>query len=300
MKLREAYAKFMRKKKIEGLSKKSLQDYKNFVNLFISYLGDNKDIYTITQEDLEDYMEYQIDRKISPNTYATYVRHFKVFIHWMCDNYEVNLNYKKIQVPKIKKKQIKVYTNDEIKQIYDNLSENEGWINARNKVIVSLMLDSGLRQNEVSTLLHENIFIGAMTIKVIGKGDKERMVPLGKQTKRLYEEYRRLMPKKYRDSPYAIVGRYGEQVTNNSIKLMIAKLSKKLPFAISSHKLRHNFATNYCLDMYYQKGQMDIYKLMIIMGHEDIETTRRYMHIANEIIACTESISHLDKVFGVA
>ena len=67
---------------------------------------------------------------------------------------------------------------------------------------------------------------------------------------------------------------------------------------MSSHKLRHNFTTNYCLDMYNQKGQIDIYRLMTLLGHEEIETTRRYLHVANEIIASSESFSHVDKVYN--
>ena len=69
-------------------------------------------------------------------------------------------------------------------------------------------------------------------------------------------------------------------------------------FAISSHKLRHNFATNYCIDQYRTHGQVDIYRLMYLMGHEDIETTRRYLHMANEILASQGCISHLDGILN--
>ena len=78
--------------------------------------------------------------------------------------------------------------------------------------------------------------------------------------------------------------------------MLISKISKKLPFEFSSHKLRHNFGTNYCLDQYDKYGQIDIYKLMVIMGHEDIKTTRKYLHIANSIIVARSNISHLDKI----
>ena len=77
---------------------------------------------------------------------------------------------------------------------------------------------------------------------------------------------------------------------------MTWNVQKKLPFEFSSHKLRHNFATNYLLDQYERFGQMDIYQLMAIMGHEDISTTRRYLHEANGILAVRGCISHLDKV----
>lgn len=77
---------------------------------------------------------------------------------------------------------------------------------------------------------------------------------------------------------------------------MVTKLSKKLPFDISSHKLRHNYATNYCLDQYGRNGQIDIYQLMYLLGHEEVKTTSRYLHFAYEYIATMNSISHVDHV----
>lgn len=80
--------------------------------------------------------------------------------------------------------------------------------------------------------------------------------------------------------------------------MFVNSLSNKLPFDLSAHKLRHNFATNYILDQYKEKGKVDIYQLKALMGHSDIETTERYLHIANEIIASNNSISHLDNIFN--
>ena len=67
-----------------------------------------------------------------------------------------------------------------------------------------------------------------------------------------------------------------------------------LKWYLSSHRLRHNFATNYCIDQYETNGSIDIYRLMYLMGHEDVETTRRYLHFAYEILASRGCISHLD------
>lgn len=69
-------------------------------------------------------------------------------------------------------------------------------------------------------------------------------------------------------------------------------------FDLSSHKLRHNFATNYCIDHVRQTGKTDVYDLSILMGHESIETTKKYEHFAHEIIAAENNISHLDMCLG--
>lgn len=91
---------------------------------------------------------------------------------------------------------------------------------------------------------------------VYGKGDKESIVPLGKLTKQFMLEY-------IAKCPYMLdtvfVNRRGQPLTGNAVKVLISKLSYKLDFELSSHKLRHNFATNYCIDQYKRYGQIDIY-----------------------------------------
>ncbi len=291
----QAFHKFIRSRKLKGCTQRTLEDYRSFAGQFVKYIGGDINIFIIDQEDLEEYIEYQVDREVARNTLATYIRHFKVFIRWMCENYQVNFTYKSIKVPKEEKKVIRIYSDVEIRQIFESIVYTDKWIELRNKSIISLMLDSGIRQGEVCNLLDENIFCEARRMVVHGKGNKDRTVPLGNFSIKFYKEYRKLCP--YKDN-MAFVTRSGEPINNNSIKLMVTKLGKKLPFKISSHKLRHNFATNYCLDMYYKNGSIDIYRLMTILGHEDISTTRRYLHIANEIIATSQCLSHLDQVFA--
>ena len=82
------------------------------------------------------------------------------------------------------------------------------------------------------------------------------------------------------------------------MRLFVNRLQHKLPFDLSSHKLRHNFATNYCIDHVRQTGKTDVYDLSILMGHESIETTKKYEHFAHEIIATENNISHLDMCLG--
>lgn len=294
MTVENAYNKFIRSRKLNGLSKKSIVAYETFVGYFINFIGRQSNLDSIMQDDLEDYIEYQVERNISKNTLSTYIRHFKIFIRWVCDNYEVAFTYKSIKVPKSSKKIVKVYSESEIKLIFDSIHRQLDWIEYRDKAIISFMLDSGIRQEEVCLLKAKNIFCERSRMVVRGKGDKERVVPLGKHSIALYKKYCSACP---HESEMAFVTKTGSAMKTNTVKLMVSKLDKKLPFEISSHKLRHNFATNYCLDMYYENGKIDIYRLMIIMGHEDISTTRRYLHIANEIIASSECLSHLDKIF---
>lgn len=97
-------------------------------------------------------------------------------------------------------------------------------------------------------------------------------------------------------SKFVFVSRNGLPLTGDAVKHMITKAASRLNFELSSHKLRHNFATNYCIDQYTEYGQVDIYSLMHIMGHEDLSTTQRYLHYAQEILASRTHVSHLDKL----
>ncbi len=145
------------------------------------------------------------------------------------------------------------------------------------------------------TLQRAGISLTANRMTVRGKGDKDRTVPLGQLTRHFMLEYLSLCP--YSDTA-VFVNRRGQPLTCNAVKLFVSRLADTLPFELSSHKLRHNFATNYCLDQYRTHGQVDIYRLMYLMGHEDIETTRRYLHMANEILSSQGCISHLDGIMN--
>ena len=178
-------------------------------------------------------------------------------------------------------------------EIFETIHAESEWIINRNKCIIALMYDSGLRQSEVCSLKTKWVQPKEGRLKVRGKGSKERTVPLGKLTAYYMKLYQEECPY---NTDMLFVNRRGQELTCNAVKLLVNRLSKDLGFELSSHKLRHNFATNYCIDQYEKRGMVDIYKLMILMGHEDIETTKRYLHHANEIIGVNNHISHLDRI----
>ena len=171
------------------------------------------------------------------------------------------------------------------------------WITSRNLAIVALMLDSGLRQCEVCGLKKSDIDHSRLVMKVTGKGAKDRMVPLGKASLSLLEQYFSLCP--YSSGDLVFYDRRGNRLSGNAVRLFINRLEKQLPYKFSSHRLRHNFATNYCIDHVRQTGNSNTYDLSILMGHESMETTKKYEHFAHEIIAAENSISHLDLCLGI-
>ena len=296
MTMQTTYDNFILSRRLAGLAPKSIIDYQQFIMPFIKFVGPDKKFSELKNADINKYLEKLLDKKITRSTLATYIRNLKIYLAWCEEEYEVNYKSKSIKIPRSPKKCVKIYTNDELAQIMSHIHTESEWLTTRNKCIIALMYDSGIRQSEVCTLQKRNISFAEKRMVVMGKGNKERTVPLGRLTEILLQELFRQCPYESED---VFLTRRGEPMTNNAVKIFVNKLSKEVGFELSSHKLRHNFATNYCIDQYEEVGQVDIYRLMILMGHEDIETTRRYLHHANEIIGARGCISHLDKVFPI-
>lgn len=295
MQIQEVYERFILSRRLAGLSSKTVRNYKDFLKPFVEFVGSRENVSAVTQDMIDGYILELLEKDISKATLATYIRHMKIFLKWASENYTVQYNYKSVRVPKNPKRRVKIYSDEEAAQIFNAIKAESDWLTVRNKTIIALMYDSGLRQNEVCTLKRAKVSFVQNRMTVYGKGDKERVVPLGRMTAEFMKEYLRLCPYSSKD---VFVNRRGEPLTGNAVKLLVTKLADALPFELSSHKLRHNFATNYCIDQYQRNGQVDIFRLMVLMGHEDIETTKRYLHLAYEIIGAWDCISHLDKING--
>lgn len=297
MLLSEAFDNFILEKRLAGLSEATVTDYSNMIGVFVAYTGSNAELSTLAYERVTEFILDLYKRPLSKATVATYIRNLRIFLRWYHGEYGMTFDPVKIKVPKTPKKMVHIYSDTELQYIFSSLETSIEWITARNRAMVALMFDSGLRQSEVCSLLLSGIDRKRMILQVTGKGAKDRLVPLGKLALDFLDDYLSICP--YTDTNYVFLDRLGNPISTNAVKLFVNRLRHKLPFDLTSHKLRHNFATNYCLDNIKATGNSNVYDLSIIMGHESIETTKRYEHFAHEIIAVENRTSHLDKVYGV-
>lgn len=298
MTMSEAFENFITEKRVQGLAEKSITCYTDCIVPFIRELGSDFPVTSLTKAHLDRYiLKLQKKDTLSKATIATYVRNIKVMLLWIEEEFEIVIGAKKVKVPRSPKKMVHVYDPDEIVMIFDSVTADSEWIVERNRAIIALMLDSGLRQNEVCTLKASDVDFKKGIIKVYGKGSKERYVPFGKLSARYMDTYRKLCPLCLTEEETFFVARRGGAMSCDSVKHFMTRLSRKLPFELSSHKLRHNYATNYCLDQLRTRGNVDVNKLQILMGHEDLATTQRYLHIATKIFALEGNFSHLDSLF---
>lgn len=296
MTLRQLLDEFLLYKKLSGINDNTIGNYDTTISLMLDYIGADLPLEELTHEQVKQYILHLLNQPISKATKSSYIRNDKIFLRWVDAEYGLSFNPQKIKVPKSPKKNVHLYTDDEIVQIFRILTAESEWLVARNRVIVALMLDSGLRQHEVCGIKKADIDRHRMIIKITGKGAKDRMVSLGSLTLYFLDEYISLCP--YNHSDFIFYDRRGGRLSCNAIRLFVSKLKAQLPFELSSHKMRHNYATNYCIDNIKKTGQADIYGLGILMGHESIETTKRYEHLAREVIASENRHSHLDTCLG--
>lgn len=291
----ETFDKFIHEKTLGGLTEKSISSYTQHIQGFIRFVGADLTVESLTRENVDRYIESLLKRDISKATLVSYIRDTKIFLVWLEVHYKVKVDATTILVPKSPKTTPRIYSDEDVALIFQNISAESEWLTIRNRCMVALMYDSGLRQSEVRKLKKTDVDFNTNIMRVHGKGNKERLVPLGAISKQFMQQYLVLCP---HESKHVFVGRRAERVTPNTLKQFMYKIACKLPFEFSCHKLRHNFATNYCIDQYERNGNVDIYSLKALMGHENIDTTERYLHFAMEIIASRQHISHLDKIMS--
>ena len=295
MTLQDCLNEFLFQKELAGLSKTSIDDYRNILSIMVRSVGPDSAVEALEYNDVTVYVLELYKRPLSRSTVATYIRNMRIFLRWVYSEYGLSFDPLKIKVPKSPKKMVHIYTDTEIQYLFACVKTSIDWITARNRAIIALMLDSGIRQIEICGLLKQNVDFERMALTITGKGAKDRLVPLGYMSKVFLDDYFTCCP--HKDSDYVFLDRVGDRISGNAIRLFVNRLQKQLPFDLSSHKLRHNFATNYCVDNIRKSGNTHVFDLSILMGHESIETTKRYEHFAHEIIAVENSISHLDSIY---
>ena len=274
MTLQESFDEFLYTKEVDGLKDGSIHNYRITIGYFLDAMGAGTPLNLLELKKVQEYVKKCLDGHIARATAASYVRNTRIFLDWCFREYENELQFnpKKIKKSKSPKRNPYIYGDREIALILEMVKTSEPWITARDRIV--LMLDSGLRQAEVCGLKLVNIDRDRHVMKVTGKGDKDRFVHVGEFALMMLDEYLSMCP--YKDSEYAFLGRRGHVLSGNAVRLFVYRLQKKLPFELSSHKLRHNFATNFCVDSLERTGSTCVQDLGILMGHESIETTKRY------------------------
>lgn len=307
----------------QGLcSEKTLEYYQGCFNVFDDYLLKEKkvvvaDLYLdeITAIDLKSYLVYLRNRSkfinnkfvdveqhseelLTKTSVATYQRGLKAFFAYCYKedlmNYDVARNFKIIRAES--KEKLPLY-EDEVKKI-DTAYNLRCETGLRNYCIVHLMLDAGARLSEVLNLKVSDIFFSKNLLRFFGKGDKERFVPISLKLKKslvLYLTcYRGISLNKnfINDNIVFLTVKTHEPLSKSAVTMIFKRLKSFSGLErVHPHLLRHTFATAFML----QGG--DLETLRLLLGHEDIQTTSIYLHLANKYKMLDADVYKLDNIF---
>jgi len=268
--------------KIErGLSGNSIINYLFDIDAFIKYYKintDKKSPKDIKSDEIQAFI-YEEAKHKSSNSMARRISGLKSFFNYF--NFKNNRKYDPtalIETPKLGRKLPEVLSILEIEKLLSSidLTHSQGH---RNLAILETLYGSGLRVSELVNLTISNLFFKEKIIKVIGKGNKQRLVPMGDYAKKhveIYiEKYRAIGKINPLYSDVLFLNRNGKQLTRAMIFTLIKKFGSQARIlkTISPHTLRHSFATHLL------ENGADLRTIQVMMGHESITTTEIYAHM---------------------
>lgn len=274
MTIRECIDDFLIEQQVRGNSPKTQKHYFRCLGLFERFQSPkNPDISAVSVSDCKAYYIHLLNRNVSSVTVQTYIRALRAFLSWCyLEGYIPENIPKKFRLPKAQKKKIDILTDSEVEQLFRCLSGRD-FISIRNYCIVALMIDSGLRLNEVVTIRRDKIHIAEGYAIVNGKGNKERFVPLGLNSKRALLRYCAIVPNKEKETPLFVKDTL-IPIKESTVKQLFRKLKSRSGIPrLHPHLLRHTFATRYI-----ERGG-DIYSLQSILGHTSLEMVKKYVHL---------------------
>ena len=268
--------------KIErGLSSHTIQNYIRDVKKLISFIDKKKITCTPIEinEDLIQQFIYEIAKEISPRSQARIISGLRSFFDYLIfENYRVSNPTDLIETPKIGVKLPDTLSEQEINSLISviDLSKAEG---ERNRAMLETMYSCGLRVSELIDLKISDLFFEEGFIKIVGKGNKERFVPIHSSAQNyimLYiNEIRTQLTIKKGFEDTLFLNRRGKSLSRQMIFMILKALAIKINLnkKISPHTFRHSFATHLL------KNGADLRAIQQMLGHESITTTEVYVHL---------------------
>lgn len=260
---------FLNAKKIDGLSQKTIRNYQYTLILFSSQI--TKPVKHITTDDVRNYVSFlAYTRNIKDSSIQSNLCVLRSFFGWMHTEGILEANpMRKIKSAKIDKKGARhALTQEELERLRD------ACVGYKEKALVEFLVSTGCRLSELTGIVVENINFRDRSVKVHGKGGKDRMVYFSTRAKLMMEEYLRSRKGgtalfSYSRAPYA-------PTQSRAIERQIQVIGEraKLTRRVHPHLLRHTFATNAL------NSGMDIVVIQQLLGHEDVSTTQIYAEIS--------------------
>jgi integrase/recombinase XerD len=271
--------------KIErGFSVNSISSYKEDIYKFNKFIDNSKSPLEVSSDDIKEFLQ-KISKGMNSSSQSRIISGLRSFFEFLIFEKYISQNpLRLIESPKISRKLPDTLSIEEIDLLISNLdlSKEQG---ERNLAIIELLYGCGLRVSELVDLKISDLFFNENFIKVTGKGNKQRLIPIGNITKQNVNNYLQNSRNKIKVvsafNDHVFLNRRGKNLTRAMIFTIVKNLGKKANFSksISPHTFRHSFATHLL------ENGADLRSIQQLLGHESITTTEIYMHLDNKYLS---------------
>jgi integrase/recombinase xerD len=271
---------YMRYLKLErNLSPNTIEAYRNDLRWLLAYVNfHGLKVEEVKLEDLDNFSASLHDQRITPRSQARILSGVRSFFKFLLLDGFIDADPTELLVsPHVRNALPDVLSTAEVDRLEASIDLSK-WEGQRNRAIIEVLFSCGLRVSELVNLKLSNLYVEEKFVRVTGKGDKERLVPISSRALDELNAWfsdRNAMRIKPGEEDYVFLNRRGAHLTRTMILIMIKRqaVAAGITKTISPHTLRHSFATALL------EGGADLIAIQAMMGHEDIATTEIYTHI---------------------
>ncbi len=280
IKIIDDYLEFLKYNK--NYSDKTIKNYRIDLEDFFELLKEEAlDYKDVTYDILMNLFKHFEKKKLTNKSISRHISSIKGFYKYLVMEGLINVNpFLSVSMPKKEKKLPRYLTYEELLEIFHNL-EIETDYDLRDRLILELLYGTGVRVSELVSIKKEDIDFNNQSIRVFGKGKKERIVYYNDVVAELLNKYLKVYHNLNKTkSPYLILNYHGEELTTAGISYIINQVIKKISFKkhVTPHMLRHSFATHLL------NNGCDLLTVRELLGHQSISTTGIYTHVTLEQI----------------
>ena len=272
-------------------SKKTIESYNHDINKFYLYLKDNdvNSIDLIDKNVLRMYLLKQKESNISNRTIGRYYSSLNSLFKHCIEREYIKLNpLELIDYPKYTKKIPDYIYESKIFELLNVKTSDKYEVEIRNKLIIYLLLDSGVRVSELVDIKVNDINYEERIIKVLGKGNKERFVFFTSKTLEILNSYLSIRNSKALVDNL-LINYKGEKLSVRYVQKIVKEIGEKIGLDLHPHLLRHTFATDLL------NHGLDIRLIQELLGHENLDTTQIYTHVSNSRVKEVYDTTHSKK-----
>jgi integrase/recombinase XerC len=268
----------------KNYSKLTIDGYLKDLDLFLEYLNENdiKNYKDIEYQDIRLYINYLYNLKYNNKTISRHISSLRSFFKYLKTNNIIDDNpCILVSNPKLDKKLPKYLSYEDIERLLNAFDKNN-YIGLRNSTILEMLYSTGIRVSEITNIEINDISLSSKTIKIIGKGNKERIAYFGTKCYNLLNLYlKNSYPKlNINNLDYLFLSKTGKKINDREIRTIVDSAAKiaGIDMKISPHVLRHTYATHMLSE------GADLRSVQELLGHENLSTTQIYTHLTNEKI----------------